>query len=90
MDAKTPQYVRMDNRLIKHLAGDFTPSAGDLVFSQTGELLGIMVNSDYCAVIDNFLPARTIRTGDDTRDEHTGEIQAEMAARLLRLPLRLQ
>lgn len=90
VDAQTPQYVRMDNRLIKHLAGDFTPSAGDLVFSQTGELLGIMVNSDYCAVIDNFLPTRTIRTGDDTRDEHTGEIQAAMAARLQRLPLRLQ
>jgi len=90
LDASTPQYVRMDNRLIKHLVGDFTPSAGDLVFSQTGELLGIMVNSDYCAVVDNFLPAREIRTGDDTRDEHTGEIQAAMSARLLALPDRLQ
>jgi predicted nucleic acid-binding Zn-ribbon protein len=90
LDARMPQYVRMDNRLIRHLAGDFTPSSGDLVFSQTGELLGIMVNSDYCAVINNFLPAQTIRTGDDTRDEHTGQIQAAMSARLQALPLRLQ
>ena len=90
LDARTPQYVRMDNRLIKHLFGDFTPSAGDLVFSQTGEILGIMVNSDYCAVIDNFLAARTIRTGDDTRDEHTGAVQAAMSGRLLALPDRLQ
>jgi X-X-X-Leu-X-X-Gly heptad repeat protein len=90
LDGQTPQYVRMDNRLIKHLVGDFTPSAGDLVFSKTGELLGVMVNSDFCAVIDNFLPAKTITTGDNTRDQHTGEILTAMISRLQRLPFRLQ
>jgi predicted nucleic acid-binding Zn-ribbon protein len=90
LDARTPQYVRMDNRLIKHLAGEFTPSAGDLVFSKTGELLGIMVNSDYCAMIDNFLPAKTIKTGDSVPGQHTGEILAGMVARLQGLPSRLQ
>ncbi len=90
LDAQTPQYVRMDNRLVKHLVGEFTPSAGDLVFGKTGELLGIMVNSDFCAVIDNFLPAKTIKTGDNTLDQHTGEILASMSARLQGLPLRLQ
>ncbi len=90
LDAQTPQYVRMDNRFIKHLMGDFTPSAGDLVFSKTGELIGIMVNNDYCAVIDNFLPAETIKTGPDTAGEHTGAIIAALAARLQSLPPRLQ
>ncbi|MFA5057592.1 MAG: hypothetical protein WC485_05720, partial [Opitutaceae bacterium] len=90
LDSTTPQYVRMDNRFIKHLVGEFTPSAGDLVFSKTGELLGIMVNNNYCAVIDNFLAAKTIKTGDNARDQHTADIQAEMIARLQRLPFRLQ
>ena len=90
LEADTPQYVHMDNRLIKHLVGEFTPSAGDLVFSKTGELLGIMVNSDYCAVIGNFAAARTIKAGADTRDQRTGEILAEMVARLQRLPYKLQ
>ncbi len=90
LDAATPQYVRMDNRLIKHLVGDFTPSWGDLVFSKTGELIGVMVNNDYCAVIDNFLPVRTIKTGTDTSDQHTAAVLASMAARLQGLPLRLQ
>jgi predicted nucleic acid-binding Zn-ribbon protein len=90
LDAQTPQYVRMDNRFIKHLVGEFTPSAGDLVFSKTGELLGVMVNSDYCAMIDNFLPAKTIKTGDNTRDEHTADTMAAMISRLQRLPFRLQ
>ena len=90
LEAQTPQYVRMDNRLIKHLVGEFTPSAGDLVFSKTGELLGIMVNSNYCAVIDNFLPAKTIKTGDSVPGQRTGEILAVMVARLQGLPSRLQ
>jgi hypothetical protein len=90
VDPQTPQYVRMDNRIIKHLIGDFTPTAGDLVFSKTGDLIGIMVNSDYCAVIGDFLHHRTIKTGEDTLDQHTSSIFADRNARLLRLPSRLQ
>jgi hypothetical protein len=90
VDPRTPQYVRMDNRIIKHLIGEFTPTAGDLVFSKTGELIGIMVNSDYCAVVGNFTPARTIKTGEDVLDQHTGSVIAERNSRLLRLPARLQ
>ncbi len=90
LDAQTPQYVRMDNRFIKKLVGEFTPSAGDLVFSKTGELLGVMVNSDFCAVIDNFLATKTIKTGDNTRDQHTSEVMTAMISRLQRLPFRLQ
>jgi multidrug efflux pump subunit AcrA (membrane-fusion protein) len=90
VDPQTPQYVRMDNRIIKHLIGEFTPTAGDLVFSKTGDLIGIMVNSDYCAVVDSFLHTRTITTGEDTLGQHTGSILAERNSRLLRLPSRLQ
>jgi len=90
LDAQTPQYVRMDNRFIKHLTGDFTPSAGDLVLSKTGEFIGIMVNSDYCVVIDNFLPAKTIKTGDDTVPQHTNALLGVLNARLGALPSRLQ
>ncbi len=90
LDAQTPRYVRMDNRIIKHLIGEFTPTAGDLVFAKTGELIGIMVNSDFCAVVDSFLPAKTIKTGESTLDQHTGNLLAEMKSRLLSLPLRLQ
>ncbi|MEO6568239.1 MAG: hypothetical protein ABIO94_05705, partial [Opitutaceae bacterium] len=58
LDASMPNYVRVDNRIFKRLFGDFAPSRGDLVFSKTGELLGIMVNNDFCAVIRNFTPSR--------------------------------
>lgn len=90
LDPQLPQYVKMDNRLFKRIFGDFAPSTGDLVFSKTGELLGVMVNSDYCAVISNFLPAKTIATGDDIAAQNTGAIFDALAARIQQLPLKLQ
>jgi hypothetical protein len=89
LDASMPGYVRVDNRIFKRLFGDFAPSRGDLVFSKTGELLGIMVNSDYCAVIRNFSPAKTIKTGDDVKAQNTGQMLDELSARYRALPLEL-
>lgn len=90
LDAAQPGYVRVDNRLFKRIFGDFSPSRGDLVLSKTGELLGIMVNNDYCALVNNFLPTKSITLGDSVRDQHTGEILGALAARKLALPLKLQ
>jgi hypothetical protein len=90
LDAAQQGYVRVDNRLMKRLFGDFAPSKGDLVFSKTGELLGIMVNNDYCAVVNNFLPSRSLKTGDDIMAQETGTILDAMVARYRSLPLRLQ
>jgi X-X-X-Leu-X-X-Gly heptad repeat protein len=90
LDAARPGYVRVDNRIFKRLFGDFAPSRGDLVFSKSGEFLGIMVNNDYCAVIKNFTPAGTIGTGDDVKSQNTAQIFDGLAARYRSLPLDLQ
>lgn len=90
LDAAEPGYVRVDNRFFRRLFGDFAPSRGDLVLSKTGEILGIMVNSDYCAVVNNFLPTRKLATGDDVGAQQTSSILNEINARVLSLPLKLQ
>jgi hypothetical protein len=90
LDASQPSYVRMDNRLMKRLFGDFAPSRGDLVLSKTGELLGVMVNNDFCVVINNFLPTKTIRTGENVTGQNTKEVFDTLSARLRSLPLKLQ
>jgi hypothetical protein len=90
LDPGQPGYVKVDNRLFKRLFGDFAPSRGDLVFSKSGELLGIMVNSDYCALVGNFTPAAVIHTGDDTAAQQTGQLLDSLAARIRALPLALQ
>ncbi len=71
LDAAHPGYVRVDNRFFKRLFGDFSPARGDLVFSQSGEFLGLMVNSDYCVLVKDFTPAETLQTGTDTASEQT-------------------
>jgi predicted nucleic acid-binding Zn-ribbon protein len=90
LDPQLPQYVKMDNRFFKQLFGDFSPSTGDLVLSKTGELLGLMVNRDYCAVLNNFLPAQTIATGENISAQRTGGTLDGLADRLRALPLKLQ
>lgn len=90
LDPSQSGYVRVDNRLFRRIFGDFAPSRGDLVLSKTGEILGIMVNSDYCAVVSNFLPARRLATGEDITAQQTSAILNEINARVLNLPLRLQ
>src|SRR5438093_3934257 len=61
IDLTTPEYVKLDNSFLKGLFGKFNPSRGDLVFSKTGELLGIMANSTYCLMIRNFYGAASFQ-----------------------------
>ncbi len=90
LDPGNPSYVHMDNRLVRKLFGDFSPSRGDLVLSKTGELLGIMVTSNYCALVDNFLPSQVIRTGEDLSSRPTSKPLEDLSQRLRKLPQRLQ
>jgi len=89
LDPQQPGYVRMDSNLFKRLAGNFSPSRGDLVFSRSGELLGIMVSSNYCAIVSSFSPARSLTLGDTTA-QGTGKLIDDMGARYRGLPFRLQ
>ncbi len=89
IDPETPGYVRMQSRVLSRLFGEFSPSAGDLVFSKTGELLGVMVNNTYCALLESFLPAVELPFGENL-DQKTSGIFATQRARVMRLPIRLQ
>jgi chemotaxis protein histidine kinase CheA len=71
MDPKNRDYVKLEKGFIRALMGEFQPSQGDLVFSQTGELLGMMANSKYCHIIRHVDPAAAIRFGKISPDEAT-------------------
>ncbi|MBI5692429.1 MAG: hypothetical protein HZC55_20290 [Verrucomicrobia bacterium] len=90
LDPAEPRFVRVDNRLFKRLFGDFAPKRGDLVLAKTGELLGIMVNSDYCAVLKDLSAAKTLTMGRDLRGAATTALFDELNNRVLALPLKLQ
>ena len=90
LDPSEPGFVRVDNRLFKRLFGDFSPKRGDLVFAKTGEILGIMVNNDYCALLKNFSASKTIQAGADIKNQATGALFDELIARMRSMPLKLQ
>jgi hypothetical protein len=90
IDLASPQYVRLDRSFLRGLFGKFNPSRGDVVFSRTGELLGIMVNGTYCLMIHDFGAAATLTFGSDVRAEHTGNILGRLYESLLQMPESLQ
>jgi hypothetical protein len=90
VDVTTPDYVKLDRNVLKGLFGKFNPSRGDLVFTRTGELLGVMANADYCSLLRNVTPSTTIRFEPDVRDQHTGQTLARLYAMLTELPFKLQ
>ena len=90
IDPTTPLYVKMDHNSLKGLFGKFNPSRGDLVFSRTGELLGVMANSTYCMMIKNFNTTATFQFAQDVRSQQPGETLARLYSLIAKLPFKLQ
>ena len=90
IDPSAPQYVKLDRSVLRGLFGKFNPSRGDFVFSRTGELLGMMANSTYCLMLQNFDAAAAFRFGPDVREQHTGAVLSELYTMLTELPPKLQ
>ncbi len=86
LDPANAGYVKVDNRLVRRLFGDFSPSRGDLVLSKTGELLGVMVSGDTCALVTNFLPQRELALGANLKATPTGPTLEAVAKRYQMLP----
>lgn len=81
VDPANAGYVKVDNRLVRRLFGDFSPSRGDLVLSKTGELLGVMVSPGTCALVTNFLPQRELTLGANLKAQPTSPTLNEVAKR---------
>lgn len=90
IDLTTPDYVKLDNSFLKGLFGKFNPSRGDLVFSKTGELLGVMANSSYCMVLRNFGATARIQFGPQTGNLGTGVVLARLYQTVQDMPSKLQ
>lgn len=51
LDPNHPGYVRLPNKLINRLFGEFSPRAGDLLLSQNGRWIGCMVNHEFAILV---------------------------------------
>lgn len=90
IDPHTPNYVKLDRNRLRGLFGKFNPSRGDLVITKTGELLGIMVNGEYCTVLNQVTTTRTIQLGNEVARQQTGQLLSQLFDRVFKMPQRLQ
>ncbi len=90
LDVRTPDYVKLDRSVLRGLFGKFNPSRGDLVFSRTGELLGIMANDTYCLVIRKFDTTSTFQLTRSLRSQNLSDTLAYYYASITKLPGELQ
>lgn len=90
IDPQWPEFVKMERSLIGKLVGKFNPSSGDLVFAKSGELLGIMVNKEYCALLGKFAITANLKAGSDLSTQKTGYTLSQMYFRLGLMPAKLQ
>jgi hypothetical protein len=63
-DEKDARYIKVEHSNFAFLTGKFDPAKSDLVFSQKGELLGIMVNNNYAFHVKNL--GNRLHTGSRT------------------------
>jgi hypothetical protein len=90
IDVSTPQYLKMDHNSLKGLFGKFNPSSGDLVLSLGGDLIGVMANNSYCAVVRNFDTAATFRFGPEGRNQPTALTLSTLYTVVTDMPFKLQ
>jgi hypothetical protein len=90
IDLSAPEYLKMDHNSLKGLFGKFNPSSGDLVFSKSGQLIGVMANNNYCVMIRKFAPSATFRLGPDGRNQQTAQTLSALYAVVSELPYKLQ
>jgi len=90
LDARNSGYLKMDRSFLGKLTGKFNPSAGDLVFSKSGDLIGMMVNKQYCALLRSFVPTATIPTWTSLNADAIGIRLATMQREVHELPPEMQ
>jgi hypothetical protein len=90
IDLSASSYLKLDRSVLKGLFGQFNPSRGDLVFSKTGELLGVMANDTYCLRLQNFPASATFKFGPDVTTQKTGDTLASFYYIVQQMPTKLR
>ena len=88
-DEKDSRYIKVSHTNFAFITGAFDPGKGDLVFSQKGELLGIMVNNNYAFHVKNLgsrihSGSRTV-LGDSFSAPKTNPLLTSLAKKLFGL-----
>lgn len=86
VEINTPDHFRIDSRFLNRLMGEFSPKESDIMFSKTGDFLGVLVNKEYAVHIDNFVPAETVTLGQTDTIQQLQTGYTRMVNQIRRLP----
>ncbi|MCZ6672721.1 MAG: hypothetical protein O7C75_07255 [Verrucomicrobia bacterium] len=86
LELKTPKHFRIDSRFMNRLMGEFSPRESNIMFSKTGDFLGVMINKEYAARIDNFVSAETVTLGETDTLQQLQKGYTRMINQVRRLP----
>lgn len=89
-DFRSMGYAQIDVGLIQSIFGSFSPSGGDIVMSQAGEFLGVMIDSSLASVIRTLTIDRELSLGKKYSPTSCREFVLYNSARLKALPLGLR
>lgn len=70
--------VEVERRLFSRLFGEFSPRAGDLVFTRQGQLMGVMVTDEEAAVLRSLTPLVSLPLGEAFSAERAAEVAAAL------------
>ena len=90
LSRKNPSYLKVNAKIFSRLFGEFSPSRGDIVFSKTGEIIGMMSNHLYTVHLQNFDISHFITLGESFSKKRTGKTLDQLADVLDNKPLEHQ
>ena len=89
-DFKDSSYAQMDVGLLQSVFGAFSPSEGDLIFSRSGDFMGVMLGGDWAVLIRPFGLATSLPLGKDYTPNKAESFVGEASARLKKVPYGLR
>ncbi|MGF1484031.1 MAG: hypothetical protein ACFBZ8_06675 [Opitutales bacterium] len=75
------RYLAMDRKIFSGLRGEFSPEAGDIVFSRHGQIIGFMANGTYAVRTEIIVTGDTISLGSDFSQPQTEALVARLENR---------
>ena len=90
IDPEAQNYIKMERKRFSKMFGEFVPSRGDMVFNKSGELLGIMVNDEYCVLLDQLEPTGALKMGARISVEDNARLMERLNNRVENMPSKLK
>lgn len=72
------EYLSIESRLLSRLRGEFTPSQGDFVFAKSGELIGMMVESNAARIVTSLDSSIHLNIGSEFRLQQLNEVRSRL------------